>query len=60
MDKTLQAAQDYLAQTRLLLALQRLLGDKISRFVLDYLFYIFKAGWFSMPGSGYCWSSSDA
>lgn len=44
MDKTLQSARDYLAQTRWLLGLQRLLGEKASRFAQDYLFYIFKGG----------------
>ncbi len=44
MDKTFQSARDYLAQTRLLLGLQRLIGDQACQFVLDYLFYIFKGG----------------
>ncbi len=44
MDKILQSARDYLAQTRFLLSLQRLIGDQASRFALDYLFYIFKGG----------------
>lgn len=44
MDKICQSVRNYLAQTRLLLGLQRLIGDKASRFALDYLFYIFKGG----------------
>lgn len=44
MDKTFQSARDYLAQTSLLLGLQRLIGNQASQFVLDYLFYIVKGG----------------
>lgn len=45
MDNTFQSARDDVAQTRWLLGVRRLIGDPVSRFVLDYLFYIFKGGW---------------
>jgi molybdopterin-containing oxidoreductase family membrane subunit len=44
MDKITQSVLDYLSETRLLRGLKRILGDKISQFVLDYVFYIFKGG----------------
>ena len=44
MDKITQSVLDYLSETRLLRELKRILGDKVSQFVLDYVFYIIKGG----------------
>jgi molybdopterin-containing oxidoreductase family membrane subunit len=44
MDKITQSVLDYLSETRLLRSLKRILGDKISQFVLDYIFYVVKGG----------------
>ncbi len=44
MDKITQSVLDYLSETRLLGGLKRILGDKVSQFVLDYVFYVVKGG----------------
>ena len=44
MDKITQSVLDYLSETRLLRELKRILGDKVSQFVLDYVFYVVKGG----------------
>ncbi len=44
MESITQRVLDYLAETRLLRELKRILGDKVSRFVLDYFFYVVKGG----------------
>ncbi len=51
MDKITQSVLDYLSETRLLRGLKRVLGDKVSQFVLDYVFYVVKGGVVSTPGS---------
>lgn len=44
MDKITQSVLDYLSETRLLSGLKRILGDKVSQFVLDYALYVVKGG----------------
>ena len=44
MDKSLQSVCNYLSETRPVRELKRILGDKISRFAVDYMVYVVKGG----------------
>lgn len=44
MDKTIQSVLDYLSEMQLLRRLKRLLGDRFSQFIVDYLLYVVKGG----------------